>query len=67
MVHCIGTLINGFVAEFDWNLLGKTVAEGINTALIFLNTFLTTVDWTAIGSAFATGIKDLLQILIGIY
>lgn len=45
----IGTLINGFVAEFDWGLLGYTIGQGINTALIFANTFFTTVDWTSLG------------------
>lgn len=57
----LGTLINGFVSEFDWNLLGYTIAQGINTALIFLNTFLETVDWTKLGSGLATGINGLVD------
>lgn len=57
----IGTLINGFVAEFDWGLLGYTIGQGINTALIFANTFFTTVDWTSLGRGLATGINGAVR------
>lgn len=55
----IGTFINGFVkTEGLWNSIGRTLAEGVNTALVFLKTFLDTVDWKAIGKGFTTGISS---------
>ena len=53
------TLINGFVAEVDWTLVGKTIAEGIRTGLIFLVTFIEGLDWGAIGKAFGKVINAL--------
>lgn len=57
----LATLINGFVANADWNLIGYTVGQGINTALIFANTFLSTVNWLAIGSSVADAINSMFE------
>lgn len=38
IAQSIGTFINGFVGALDWSLVGSTIGEGINTALIFANT-----------------------------
>ena len=57
----IGNFINGFVYELDWDLVGHTIAEGINTALIFANTLLTTIDFKRIGQSFATGLNAMIR------
>lgn len=57
----IGTLINGFIYEFNWNLLGKTIGNGINTALIFADTLLTTIDWTALGKGIGDSLNGLFD------
>lgn len=33
------------VGALGWSLVGSTIGEGINTALIFANTLLITIDW----------------------
>lgn len=60
----LGTLINGFV-EVDGlgTSLGKTIAEGINTAFIFIDKFLTTTHWNSVGKFFADIFNSLGTII----
>jgi hypothetical protein len=57
----IGQAINGFVAGLDWKVLGNTLAQGLNTAIIFLNTLVTTINFNSIGSSIATGLNTAVQ------
>lgn len=57
----IAELLNGLVAGIDWELLGKTVADGINAIFDIVNTFLTTFDFLAFGQAIGTGIKSWFE------
>ena len=53
----IATFLNGFIATpglFD--TIGKTIAEGLNTALLFVSTFLNTFDFKQFGKAIMEGI-----------
>ena len=53
----IATFLNGFLETpglFD--IIGKTIAKGINTAFRTVDTFVTTFHWNSLGKA----IKDLL-------
>lgn len=69
VAEAIGLTINGFVDKLDWQLLGRTIGEGINTAFIFVDKFLTTVNWKNIGSSIGTAlmsaIEDIDWILVG--
>lgn len=56
----IGDFLNGFVAELDWSLLGRTIGEGINTALIFANTYFTTFNWKQWGESLARGLNSIV-------
>lgn len=53
----LGNTINGFVKEYNWELLGQTIADGMNALVRGANKFLTTTDWTNIGKAIGTSIK----------
>lgn len=62
----LATLLNGFIqGSFDgksvswW--IGKTIAEAINTAFIFIRDYVGTLDWTAHGVALTDGIKGALS------
>lgn len=55
------TLINGFVASVNWNLVGNTISNGIKTALDFVLTFVRGLDFSAIGSAIGKIINGLLS------
>lgn len=57
----IGTLINGFVEGLDWVLVGKTIGEGLNTAVIFANTLLSTIDFGMIGRSLAIGLNSAVN------
>lgn len=54
----LGNLINGFVSRYDWSLLGKTIADGMNAAVRIANEFLTTTDFIALGEAVGTAVKS---------
>lgn len=55
---CLATFLNGFVGELDWGLVGSTIANGLNTALIFAYTFLTTFNFLKFGQAIGTMINS---------
>ena len=59
----IATFINGFVGALDWSLVGTTIGEGINTALVFANTLLTTIDFGQIGRSLATGLNSAVNVI----
>jgi len=54
----IGQIINGFVDNFNWELLGKTIADGINAVFDALETFLDTVNWLNLGKGIGRAIKS---------
>lgn len=60
----IGTLINGFV-EVDGlgTTIGKTIAEGINTAVLGLESFIDTTHWDSVGQFIVDGINGVIQTL----
>ena len=57
----IATFLNGFIKATDWNLVGKTFAEGINTIIDFGYTFVTTFEWSKLGTAIANSINGVIS------
>lgn len=58
----VATFINGFVATPGlWETVGKTIGEGINTAVGMYNTFMDTTDFVNIGKAIATTIGNAIK------
>ena len=53
----LGNTINGFVDEYNWELLGQTIADGMNALVRGANNFLTTTNWTNVGKAIGAAIK----------
>ncbi len=57
----VATFINGFVATPGlWETVGKTIGNGINTAVGMYNTFMDTVNFVKIGSAIATTLNNAI-------
>lgn len=50
--------INGFCLTLDWSLLGKTIGEGVNTAVYFAQTFVKTIKWEEIGGEMVKGLNS---------
>jgi hypothetical protein len=50
-------ILNGLVDGFDWGLLGKTVADGLNAVADICNTFFTTFDFVELGSGIGTAVN----------
>lgn len=57
----IGEFINGGVNTINWELVGGTLAEGVNTAMRFLENFLKTTDFKSCGEAVARTINGFFD------
>lgn len=54
----IAQILNGLVDGFNWTLLGKTIADGINAAFDIANTFLTTFNFENLGKGVGNAINS---------
>lgn len=57
----IARILNGLAAGTDWNLMGKSVADGASTVFGSLSTFLTTFDFKSLGFKFGNGITSIFE------
>lgn len=58
----IATFLNGFLEVPGlFYTIGKTLAEGINSAFEFLNAFITKFHWNSLGNAIRDGILGIAQ------
>ena len=61
IVKSIATFLNGLVEGLDWNLIGKTMSEGLNTAIESAYTWWTTFKWLEFGTSLATMLNSALK------
>lgn len=54
----IAEVLNGLVAGVKWELLGKTLADGLNAVFDIVNTFLTTFRFEDLGKGIGRAIRD---------
>jgi len=57
------TLGNGIMLGTDWETVGKTVAEGLNTITTTISTFIKTFDWEELGISFGESINGLFDFI----
>lgn len=57
----IAEFLNGGIATTDWKLVGKTLAEGINTAIEFSYSFITTFDWKKFGQSIGDSVNGFFE------
>lgn len=57
----LGRLLNGFVAKYHWETLGKTFADGLNALVDAGNTFLETFRFDKFGNAIGRGIDSAIK------
>lgn len=53
--------LNGFIAGTNWNLVGKTIGQGINTGLIFAYNFLREFDFKQYGNAISEMLMSAIE------
>lgn len=61
IAYNIAMFLNGAVDGIDWNLLGYTISQGLNTILIGAYTFLTTFNFENFGVAIGTGLNSAIS------
>lgn len=61
IARSVATFLNGFISATDWNLVGATIAKGINTAIDMAYTFVTAFDWKQFGKAIGDGINGFVK------
>ena len=54
----LGDGINGFVEEYNWDVLGTTIADGMMAIVNAANTFLTTTKWEELGTKIGTAVSS---------
>lgn len=57
----ITSFLNAFIVEADWKLVGKTIAEGFNTAFTFFGTLVSTFDFKAAGDAVGNLLSGVIE------
>ena len=45
----------------DWNRIGSSIGNGINTVYYTIGAFLTGIDWVTLGNGFASGMNGLFR------
>lgn len=53
--------LNGGMLEIDWNLVGKSIGNGLMTAFDFAYTFLTKFDFKTLGTKIADALEGLFN------
>lgn len=54
----VAEVLNGLVAGVDWKLLGKTIADGLNSIIDIINTFFDTFDFESFGKGLGQAIRS---------
>lgn len=57
----LAKITNDFTSYLDFSLLGTTIAQGINTAIIFVNTFYQNYKWDVLGTQLANGLNSMIN------
>lgn len=55
----IATFLNGFLDGTNWELVGSTIAEGLNTAIVFAQTFVHTFDFKKLGKSIGESLTGI--------
>lgn len=56
----IATFINGFLSVHGlFGAIGHTIAQGINTALLFAHTLMSTINWNLLGADIGLGLNQM--------
>lgn len=57
----LATMLNGVVETPGlWEAIGHTLAQGLNTALLFYDTFMQTFHWASLGAGLAAGLTQAI-------
>ena len=57
----IATFLNGAVYGLDWDLLGRTIGNGINTAFTFAYNMVKNFDFLTFGKSVAKGLNSAIR------
>ena len=57
----IATFLNGFIASTNWNLVGQTIANGLNTAIYFAQSFVENFKWYKFGKKIAAAVSSFFK------
>lgn len=57
----IAELLNGAVDGTNWNVIGNTIAQGLNTAIYFASNFLKTFNFENLGVGLGTALSTMIK------
>ena len=57
----IAKFLNGFIAKTDWNNVGNTFAQGLNTVIYFGQSFVNSFDFSELGKSIGITISSTIR------
>ncbi len=57
----LGSAINGFTKDFDWNGAGKLLGNGLNTITTAVSSFVDKVNWDSIGAGISESLNSFVD------
>ena len=57
----LAKILNDFTYYLNFKELGNSIAQGINTALVFMDTFFQQYNWGTLGSQLANGLNSMVE------
>lgn len=57
----LGSAINGFTKDFDWNGAGKLLGNGLNTITTAVSSFVDKVNWYSIGAGISESLNSFVD------
>lgn len=57
----LGSAINGFTKDFDWNGAGKLLGNGLNTITTAISSFVDKVNWDSIGAGISESLNGFVD------
>lgn len=57
----LGSAINGFTKNFDWNGAGKLLGNGLNTITTAISSFVDKVNWDSIGAGISESLNGFVD------
>lgn len=57
----LGSAINGFTKDYDWNGAGKLLGNGLNTITTAISSFVDKVNWDSIGAGISESLNGFVD------
>lgn len=61
LANGLANFLNDLTYYLDWEEIGYTLGQGLNTALVFIDTFFQDYQWGTLGTNLAVGLNQMVE------